>query len=231
MPSLRKYNILFSALQLVLINGSIGDSTNPVNVYHNVPYTIFNVDRTDNNLFPGVQVQYKFNDWSDIRLAYTTGISRPDYTAIIPKIEFQVGNFELGNPLLKPSTAQNYDIIGSFHSNTLGLFTVGLFYKEIKNQMYSTSIYYVNLSQYAGNVYIPDSTFLVDRFGFTVPNSQTVGISLNNPNLGYIRGIEIDWQTNFWYLPRPFNSLVLDVNYTKSGSNMAYTILKPSDYC
>jgi len=209
------------------INNTLWDSTNSANLYHNIPANTHNVNRTDNNIFPGVQLQYKFNDWSDIRVAYTTGIARPDYTAIIPKVEFQVGNFELGNPMLKPSTVQNFDVIGSLHSNTLGLFTVGLFYKEIKDQMYSTSIYYVNLAQYAANVYIPDSTFLADRFGFQVPGSQTVGISLNNQNLGYIRGIEIDWQTNFWYLPRPFNALVLDVNYTKSGSNTAYTILTP----
>ena len=209
---------------------TVNDSTNPYHtqLYHpnSVPYNAFNVDRTDNNLFPDVQLQYKFNDWSDLRLAYTTGISRPDYTAIIPKVAFYAGNFELGNPMLKPATAQNFDVVASFHSNEIGLFTVDAFYKVIKDQMYTTSIYYVDRAQYAATTYIPDSTFLANRFGFTVPNSQTVGISLNNPNLGFIRGIEIDWQTNFWYLPGPLSALVLDVNYTKSGSNTAYTILR-----
>ena len=90
--------------------------------------------------------------------------------------------------------------------------------------MYTTSIYYVDRAQYAATTYIPDSTFLANRFGFTVPNSQTVGISLNNPNLGFIRGIEIDWQTNFWYLPGPLSALVLDVNYTSECcySNYSY---------
>lgn len=207
---------------------TVNDSTNPANPYHTVPYSAFNVDRTDNNLFPDVQLHYKANDWSDFRLAYTTGISRPDYTAIIPKVAFYVGNFELGNPMLKPATANNFDVIASFHNNTIGLFTVDAFYKVIKNQMYSTSIYYVNRAQYASDVYIPDSLFLVQHFGFTVPNSQTIGISLNNPNLGFIRGIEVDWQTNFWYLPGVLSGLVLDVNYTKSGSNTAYTILTPT---
>jgi TonB-dependent receptor len=230
-----KYHAQFTQIQhtvfgtaISTINPSLGDSANPVDVYHNVPPSTHNVDRTDNNVFPGVQLQYKVNEWSDLRLAYTTGISRPDYTAIIPKIAFYVGNFELGNPLLKPATAQNFDVVGSVHDNTLGLFTINAFYKVIKNQMYSTSIYYTNLSQYAANIYIPDSTFLAQRFGFDVPITQTVGVSLNNPNLGYIRGIEIDWQTNFWYLPGPLSALVLDVNYTKSGSNTAYNILTPT---
>ncbi len=142
-------------------NGSIAvnDSTNPANPLNTVPYNYFNVDRTDNNFFPDVQFQYKVNDWSDLRLAYTTGISRPDYTAIIPKVAFYAGNFELGNPLLKPSTAQNFDVVGSFHSNSIGLFTVDAFYKEIANQMYSTSIDYDNVSYYAGDVLSPTRYF------------------------------------------------------------------------
>ncbi|MGA8265855.1 MAG: TonB-dependent receptor [Ignavibacteriaceae bacterium] len=206
----------------------VNDSTNPANPYYTVPYSAFNVDRTDNNLFPDVQLRYEFNDWSDLRLAYTTGISRPDYSAIIPKIAFYKGNFELGNPLLKPSKAQNFDIIASFHNNSIGLFTVNVFYKIIKDEMYNTSIYYVNRDQYAASTYIPDSTFMAQHFLFTVPNDQTIGISLNNPNDGYIRGVEIDWQTNFWYLPGLLSSLVLDVNYTKSGSNTSYTVLTPT---
>ncbi len=208
---------------------SVNDSTNPSNPYYKIPYSAFNVNRTDNNLFPDVQLHYKFNDWSDIRLAYATGISRPDYTAIIPKVAFYYGNIEMGNPMLKPARAQNFDIIGSFHDNTIGLFTVDAFYKIIKNQMYSTTIYYANRSQYAANVPIPDSSFLSQRFGFTVPAAQQVAVSLNNPNLGYIRGIEIDWQTNFWYLPGPLSALVMDANYTKSGSNTAYNIFSLKD--
>ncbi len=209
---------------------AVSDSANPywtpTKPSKKVPYNAFNVDRTDNNVFPNVQLRYKANDWTDFRFAYTTGISRPDYTAIIPKVAFYDGNIELGNPLLKPATAQNFDIVASFHNNYIGLFTIDAYYKVIKNQMYNTNIYYANRSDYADYAPIPDSSFLFQRFGFTVPNYQQIGLNLNNPNSGFIRGIEIDWQTNFWYLPKPFNSLVLDVNYTKSGSNTAYNILR-----
>ncbi|MFZ0452584.1 MAG: TonB-dependent receptor [Ignavibacteriaceae bacterium] len=205
---------------------TVNDSTKPFNPHYKIPYSAFNVDRTDNNVFPDVQLQYKVNDWADLRLAYSTGISRPDYTAIIPKVAFYDGNIELGNPLLKPATGQNFDIVATFHNNYIGLFTVDAFYKVLKNQMYNTNIYYANRAQYADYAPIPDSAFLKDRFGFTVPMYQQIALNLNNPNLGFIRGIEIDWQTNFWYLPAPLNSLVLDVNYTKSGSNTAYNILR-----
>ena len=62
----------------------------------------------------------------------------------------------------------------------------------------------------------------------TTPTSSYI----NNNRPGYIKGIEIDWQTNFWYLPKPFNSLVLDVNYTKATSEMDYhqVLAKDSTY-
>ena len=86
-----QHNVLGNAISTA--NGSIADSVNPVVVLNydglhptkNVDPSTHNVDRTDNNVFPGAQLQYKLNDYSDIRFAYTTGIARPDYQAIIPK--------------------------------------------------------------------------------------------------------------------------------------------------
>ncbi len=172
------HNVMGNAISTA--NGSVGDSVNPVNLYHNVPPNTHNVDRTDNNIFPGVQLQYKFNDWSDIRLAYTNGISRPNYTEIIPKVEFEDGGINIGNPQLKPATAQNYDILGTIHDNTLGLLSAGFFYKEIKNLTYGTGIYFKDLNRYS-NVWLPDSAFFWDRFGWQIPKTANVNLSLNNP--------------------------------------------------
>ncbi len=91
--------------------------------------------------------------------------------------------------------------------------------------MYGTQIQYQDVHRYS-DVWLPDSAYFFNRFGYLLDPTQNVFLSLNNQNLGYIRGVEIDWQTNFWYLPQPFNALVLDVNYTKSGSNTNYIILQ-----
>ncbi|HUK99577.1 MAG TPA: TonB-dependent receptor [Nitrospirota bacterium] len=230
-----EHNVLGNAISTA--NGSIADSVNPVQteawydangVFHptkNVDPSTHNVDRTDNNVFPGLQLQYKLTDYSDIRFAYTTGISRPDYQAIIPKFEFETGAINMGNPGLKPATSRNFDILGTVHDNTIGLFSVGLFYKEIKNQIYNTQLIYKEVNEYS-DVWLPDSAYFWNRFGYLLDPNQNVNLSLNNQNLGYIRGVEIDWQTNFWYLPQPLNALVLDVNYTKSGSNTNYIIIQ-----
>ena len=207
--------------------GSIMDSTNPVSLLHEVPSNYFNVDRTDNNFFPNLQLKYNVNDWSDIRIAYSTGISRPDYLSIIPKIAvYPDADYELGNPTLRPTKAQNFDVVGSIYSNIVGLLTIDAYYKQLKDVMFNTQIYYGNLADYAGNINLPDLAFFAQRFGYTTRAQDIVNTSLNNPNPGYIRGVEIDWQTSFWYLPFPFNLVVLDANYTKSGSNMAYQVIQ-----
>ena len=207
--------------------GTIGTSSNPDSLNHNVPYDLYNVNRTDINYFPDVHLKYKVNNWSDIRVAYTTGIARPDYLSVIPKVYIFPGtSFEIGNPKLRPTTSKNLDVVASIYSNEIGLLTVDAYYKELTDVMFTTGVYYGNLSFVSNNVNIPDSAFWQDRFGYTVKSQNVVNTALNNPNLGYIRGIEIGWQTNFWYLPQPLNSLVLDVNYTKSGSNIDYRILR-----
>jgi TonB-dependent receptor len=174
-----------------------------------------------------VHLKYKVNDWSDIRVAYTTGIARPDYLSIIPKI-FILPNstYEVGNPKLKPTTVKNIDIVASIYNNEIGLLSVNGFYKELKDVMYTTDIYNGNLANFTNDVNVPDSAFLRDRFNYITRFQDVINTSLNNPNLGFIRGMEIEWQTNFWYLPQPLNSLVLNINYTKSWSNIDYNIIR-----
>jgi hypothetical protein len=45
---------------------------------------------------------------------------------------------------------------------------------------------------------------------------------INNKYKGYVGGLEVDFQTNFWYLPRPLNGLVFRLNYTYINSETKY---------
>jgi len=162
------------------------------------------------------------------RVAYTTGIARPDYSAIIPKVVvYPFDHLDVGNPLLRPTKARNVDAILSVFSNKIGLLTINGFYKELKDVIYGTSLYYSEVSKYGKDVAVPDSLFLWNHFGYTDSPTDQIYVSLNNSHTAYIKGVEIDWQTNFWYLPEPLNALVLDVNYTKSASHLDYRILTP----
>ncbi|MDH7604787.1 MAG: TonB-dependent receptor, partial [Melioribacter sp.] len=190
--------------------------------------TLNTSNRNDENFFPNLQLRYKITDWADLRAAYTKSISRPDYLAILPNIYFEPGGgASAGNPNLKPTVTTNYDLALYLYSNKIGLFTVTGFYKKLKDVFFNTQFYYQNIK--AWNVWFPDSA-LWKNLNVQAPNrSQLVSSYVNNPNPGYLRGFEIEWQTNFWYLPKPFNSLVLNINYTRTWSKMDYLIIENID--
>jgi TonB-dependent receptor len=183
--------------------------------------TLNSVDRNDDNIFPNLQVRYKLTDWADIRAAFTKGISRPDYRAIVPSTYFEPGGgANAGNTKLKPALSTNYDLSLSIYGDEVGLLTLSGFYKRIDNLFYYANIYYKNLSMF--NVSFPDSALFLTEGAQPPGASQQIGSYVNNTNPGYLKGIEVDWQTNFWYLPKPLNSVVFSINYTKSWSDMAY---------
>jgi TonB-dependent receptor len=187
------------------------------------------INTTDVNYFPSVNVKYKAGENVQIMGAYYSSIARPDFSAISPLIDYAIdGSINASsNPYLKPAVAQNFDLGTSLFSNTIGLFSVNLFYKEIKDLVYSIPSYMpykrgdiVNapsdiLKRLPGLAYF-DSTWL---YGY---QSATTSIPINNPEKAYIRGIELSWQTHLWYLPGILSGLVLDLNLSFLSSHTYY---------
>ncbi|MCF7884989.1 MAG: TonB-dependent receptor [Candidatus Marinimicrobia bacterium] len=191
--------------------------------------TLNTVDRDVPVWFPNLQLKYDITDWLDARLAYTKTISRPDYKAILPNIFMENTSLgQAGNPTLEPAISQNFDAYFSFHNDRIGLFTIGGFYKKIKNKFFQIDRLYRALPE---GVTYPD-TSVIDA----IPNiynypeaSATITTYMNNPEPAYLHGIEFEWQTNFWYLPKPFNYLVFDINYTRIWSEMDYKQIHSKD--
>jgi len=209
------YNMDYKATNFLQTHGVDGDGR--------LMDTLNTVDRNDDHFFPNAQLRYKFTEWGDIRLAYSKAISRPDFQAILPNSLFLAGADVLsqaGNPKLKPAVSTNYDAYLSFYNNEIGLFTIGGFYKKIDDQFFSTEIYFQNISLY--DVSFPDSAYWLAQNTNPPSRNQRIQTWINNPAPAYIKGLEFDWQTNFWYLPQPLNSLVLNINYTKVWSEMDY---------
>lgn len=171
---------------------------------------------TENHPFwlPNVNVRYKPLSWFDVRLAYSRTISYPDFNAIIPRIDVTTGAaIAWNNFSLKPTLSKNYDVYFSFSENRIGLFTVGGFLKQIENLIYPWTFskagleakpYYLTNKNPAAHLTYNISTFV------------------NNPYVIDNWGLELDWQTNFWYLPNPLKGLVLNANYTHVYSQAEY---------
>ena len=168
---------------------------------------------------PMVQAKYNAADWVDLRAAYTQTLARPDYHQLSPSytISYGQGTVRAGNPNLKTAHAYNYDLMVTIHTNEIGLFSISGFYKEIKDFTYST--------QYPLFDVAPEGIATTNSFniGGTKPvKGATLYTYMNSPYLAYVRGVEMDLQTRFWYLPSPFDGIVLNFNYTRISSKATY---------
>ena len=174
-------------------------------------------------LLPMGQIKYSPLSWLDVRYAYTQTLARPDYSQISPKFTVTQGNFVYtGNPDLKPAQAYNHDVNLTFHANKLGLLSIGAFRKKIDGFVY-TAVYQLDAAERAGIDGIDRYTIVRNGNNVVIPqtNAQIVR-PLNNPNEATINGVELEFQTSFWYLPKPLNGVVLGANYTHIKSETLY---------
>lgn len=161
------------------------------------------IDYTE--LLPMFHVRYKPTDWFDVRAAVTKSLSRPNFQNLVPWQNFNTSENTIrrGNPNLRPTIAWNYDLFFSFY-NKAGLFTVGLFYKELENiDVLSRSV---------------NPPIGVDFAGADVEEP------INVEGISTVTGIEVEFQTNFRWLPSPWDGILFSANVTLLDSETFYPV-------
>ncbi len=204
---------------------NLTDGRNPLTqqVY---PITVYPDNRF---VLPMVQGKYNIVDWLDVRYSYTQTLARPDYHQLSPHITMSNDRLNVwaGNPDLKPAHSYNHDLQFTFHDNQFGLFSVGAFYKTVREFTYYTTyklhMSYDPVTRIYYNIPAGLDTVGSYQIGGTQPNNgANLYTYVNSPNEAYLKGLEADVQTRFWYLPAPLNGIVLGINYTHIWSSAVY---------
>jgi len=164
-------------------------------------------NRTHQQLLPQFQLRYKAFTWADVRLAATKSLSRPNFFSLVPwqRVNDFDYNVERGNPDLEQMTAWNYDVILSFYGK-FGLITMGGFYKSLEN------------IDYTFTTKVMDKELPTYGYDLTMP--------VNASKTSTIKGLEFDLQTNFRFLPSPFDGFLINANYTMIESETFYPFIK-----
>ncbi|HEX3396891.1 MAG TPA: TonB-dependent receptor [Steroidobacteraceae bacterium] len=149
------------------------------------------------NYFPTLQARYEFLDNLVGRATYSTGIARPGFQQITPGASISVSNttVQVGNPALKPTLGQNFDLTLEYYPGDGQIASAGLFYKQFRD--------YILLSQQMVSGYpYPGLTGAI----------TTVQSFSNGP--AHADGIEGQYQQQLTFLPAPFNGLGYSANFT-----------------
>ena len=174
-------------------------------------YSSNKVSHTRKNEFwlPMVMLRIRPVDWFDIRFAQTNTLSRPNYSQILPFWYITNTSVSWKNADLKPARSLNNDLYFSVNQPYVGLFTVGYFTKRIEDLIFSVG-----------------KKLIIDPAEYGLDEDQRkkfiTGVTMNNPFPVHLKGVELDWQTRFWYLPGFLNGFVLNMNYTYIQSEAQY---------
>jgi TonB-dependent receptor len=87
------------------------------------------------DVLPSVMFKYKLNSKTNLRLSYFKSISRPNFYELVPAtlLSNSSPTAETGNPNLKHSVADNFDIRYEFFPKEEEQLFIGAFYKKIKD--------------------------------------------------------------------------------------------------
>jgi TonB-dependent receptor len=165
------------------------------------------------DVLPMLHIRFNFTEWADLRLAVTRSITRPDYQNLVPrrKIDGDALEAYYGNPYIGRIRATNYDVALSFYDGQLGLFSLGGFYKIVRD------IDYIKQG-------------LIKFYDKTDPTKFTTFKLFQPDNLPYdsrVYGFEGEIQTNLQFLPSPLDGILLNVNFSRIFSK---TLLPYVDY-
>lgn len=157
-------------------------------------------------VLPSASVRYALNNSSNLRLVYSRGFSRPDPQDIAQALSVSLNgtatnSVSLGNPNLKPETANNYDLLFEHYLNPFGALTAGVFYKDLTDPIITTL-------QIKDN-YQPAPQFPTGRYAVTQPS---------NVGSAHVVGFEIAYVQRFSFLPGVFSGLGLSANYGYTAS-------------
>ena len=184
-------------------------------------------DSTHNDEYwlPMIHLKIKPANWIQGLLSFTQTLYRPG-GQLVPNVYLNRSaasgpfTYTSGNPDLKPEFWTNYDAQVAIFGDKIGLLSISGFYKKVKDKIWTPSIYRISgqpwpfgndISQYFSD----NSTVLI-----TIPQNHNFPV--------FLRGLEFEAQTNFWYLPEPFNYISLDVNFTLINSETKYEYSKTS---
>ena len=143
-----------------------------------------------------MQLRYDFSPKLVLRATYSTGIGRPGFNQVAGAVTIDQSNEAIttGNPNLRPTTGQSFDLDLEYYLPNGGIAQIVAFDKEFSD-------YIVTETRHGLDPRIPNST-------------NVTFATFANVSSAYARGIEAAYHQQFAWLPKPFNGFGVEGNVT-----------------
>lgn len=182
---------------------------------------------------PSTNINWEAKPGLIVRFAAAKVMSRPQLSSLVPGTQAftsalstngSAPSLTVGNPYLNPFRATNYDLSIEKYFRRNGLIAVALFKKDIESFPQQLAGEAPLSSVFEPAIYNQIVVSLTDaQLKAYVQNSGTWAIrQFKDAPGGTIKGIEVNLQSDFWFLPAPFDKMGVLANYTHIDSTLNY---------
>ena len=158
------------------------------------------VESNYNAFLPMLHLRYSFSPKSNLRFAYTKSFIRPNFGDMSPGSSIDnttnPNRITRGNPDLKPTFSHNFDFMGEYYFNNIGILSGGVFYKKISDIVFSDT-----------------SIMNLDGTDYMVTQAK----NLQDSNL---LGFEVGINKRLDFLPSFWSNFGVEFNYTFIDSSV-----------
>jgi TonB-dependent receptor len=174
-----------------------------------VSYSPNIVHRNYGNLFPTLQARYAFATDLIARAVYSKTIARPGFQQVTPSTQVDNVNDTVteGNPALKPTYSNNFDLSLEYYLPEGGLAYAGVFDKELTNYIVQTGTIQT----------ITNPVGALDAFS---SGTQVTFSSYENVSSAWARGLQLVYVDRFRWLPGALSGLGVNTNFTLVDSRI-----------
>ena len=167
-------------------------------------------ERTYTVGLPGIHLRHALRPNLIIRESYNRSYARPDVDRLVAGLTLDVatGNISGGNPNLSETISDNYDLQIEYYTAKGGLYSAGVFYKDVKGFYYSATQRF--------------NTTDADGYPVIDPNGAFVYSTTLNA-LGAVNyGVELIARQKLLFLPKPFDGFGVSLSATFTESDGKY---------
>jgi TonB-dependent receptor len=160
------------------------------------------------NAFPSLQAKYEIQPKLITRATWSSTLARPGFNQmnVAETVDLGSGQIVVGNPNLKPATANSFDWTIEKYLESAGILSLGIFDKEFKNYI------------------VPNQTGFATFPGIGNPLRL---FTFSNVDKSHARGAEFNWEERFKDLPGFLSGLGASANYTFVDSRIE---IRPGEF-
>lgn len=164
--------------------------------------------------YPSINLKYTPRRDLVIRAGASRTIGHPDFSDILPTVNdydpasaTSTGSLSIPNPAIEPYKVTNLDLTSEWYLPSSGVLSASLFQKKVDGFISRGSVGFLNT--------LPNAAELGEEYGISDTDFSRYSVTFAQNGAGStVRGVELSYAQGLAFLPKPFNTLNLQLNYT-----------------